>query len=228
MIEKSSGGRKKAAISWSSGKDSCYALYRLLNAGIYDFKYLVTTVTSNYGRVSMHGVREELLEKQSNSLGIPILRVEIPKNCTNEAYEKKMSEAVERLKSEGIEYIVFGDLYLEDIKEYRESKLKGTGIEPLFPLWGEDTKDLAEKIIKSGLKAKITCIDPSRVSADFAGKDFDNKFLAELPETVDPCGENGEFHTFVFDAPIFKNPLKIITGKLVERDGFVFTDLVPD
>lgn len=228
MKAKAPVSAKKAAISWSSGKDSCYALYLLEKTGLYDFIYLVTTVTASYGRVSMHGVREELLEKQSESLGIPLLKVEIPPNCTNETYERKMSEAMERLRSEGVEYMAFGDIFLQDIKEYRENRLKGTGIQPLFPLWGKETGKLAEEIIEAGIHARITCIDPSKVSDDIAGLDFDYQLLAKLPESVDPCGENGEFHSFVHAAPMFENQLKIRNGETVERDGFVFTDILQE
>lgn len=219
--------KKKAAISWSSGKDSCYALHLLQATGLYEFKYLVTTVTASYDRVSMHGVRDELLEEQSRALGIPSLKVEIPANCTNEMYEKEMSRAIDKLKSEGVKYIAFGDIFLQDIREYRESRLEGTGIEPLFPLWGKDTRKLADEIIGSGIRARITCLDPSKLSSSMAGMEYDERLIARLPEGVDPCGENGEFHTFVYDAPSFEIQLKIRSGETVEREGFVFTDLIP-
>ncbi len=226
--EKAAVPRKKAAISWSSGKDSCYALHLLHKTGLYDFKFLVTTVTTSYNRVFMHGVREELLKKQSESLGIPLLRVDIPPHCDNETYERRMSQAIDKLITEGVEYIAFGDIFLQDIKKYRESKLEGTGIKPIFPLWGMEPGKLAMEIIESGIRARITSLDPSRVSPDICGLDYDKDLLNRIPDTVDPCGENGEFHTFVYSAPLFHEPVKIRVGESVERDGFVFTDLIPE
>ncbi len=227
MKYKSQALKKKTAFSWSSGKDSSYALHLLNRTGLYDVRYLVTTVTDSYRRVSIHGVREELLEEQAKSLGIPLMKVEIPPDCTNEIYERKMLEVTRRLRSEGIEHMAFGDIFLQDIREYRERKLAGTGIEPLFPLWGRDTGKLANEIINAGIKARITCLDPSKIQPDLAGMEYDSGLLESLPETADKCGENGEFHTFVYGSPMFATDLKIKTGKTVKRDGFVFTDLIP-
>lgn len=218
--------RKKAAISWSSGKDSCYALQLLDRTGLYDFRYLVTTVTTAYERVSMHGVRRELLKEQSDSLGIPLLNVEIPPNCSNEDYERIMNENIENLRSEGVKYMVFGDIFLQDIRDYRERQLNGTGIKPLFPLWGKETSKLAHEIIESGIRARVVSLDPSKVSPKLCGLDFDADLLNQLPENVDRCGENGEFHTFVYSTPMFSKPIEIRNGETVERDGFIFTDLL--
>ena len=215
----------KAAVSWSSGKDSAYALFRTIQSGNYEVAALLTTVTSTYDRISMHGVRRALLGEQSRAIGIPLMEVEIPPGCDNATYEKRMIEATDRMKTEGIEYIIFGDIFLQDVREYREKNLKGTSITPVFPLWGENTHDLAKKIIGSGVEAVIVCLDPSKIDRKFGGNSFDTGFLDSIPEEVDPCGENGEFHTFVHNAPFFTKNIPVAIGEKVERDGFLFTDL---
>ncbi len=219
--------KRKAAMSWSSGKDSSMAAFKVLKSGKLNIVTLLTTVNADYGRITMHGVREALLQKQADACGMHTLKVEIPKNSNNEIYENAMKKAIEALKKQNVEYIIFGDIFLEDVKEYRIRMMKGTGIEPLFPLWGMDTKILAKEIINSGIKAKVSCLDPRKLDYSFGGSDFDELFLDRLPESVDPCGENGEFHTFVYSAPFFKDPIRIRTGESVLRDGFYFTDLVP-
>lgn len=216
----------KAAMSWSSGKDSSMALYTILKSGKLSIATLLTTVNSDYKRITMHGVREDLLEKQANACGLDTLKVEIPKNSNNEIYENAMKRAIDELKKQDIEYIIFGDIFLEDVKEYRIRMMKGTGIEPLFPLWGKDTKVLAKEIINAGIKARVSCLDPRKLDYSFGGSDFNLDFLNALPGNVDPCGENGEFHTFVYSAPFFKEPIHIKTGESVLRDGFYFTDLI--
>lgn len=218
----------KAAMSWSSGKDSSMALYYILNSGKYNVMTLLTTVNSDYDRVTMHGVREGLLQKQSMACGLPILKVEIPKGSTNEIYSNAMLRAIDKLKEQEVEYMIFGDIFLEDVRDYRIKMMKGTGIEPVFPLWGKDTSKLALEIIGSGIKAKVSCLDPGKVDKAMGGADFDQHFLGRLRDGVDPCGENGEFHTFVYDAPFFKSPINIKTGKSVLREGFYFTDLIPE
>ena len=217
--------RPKAAVSWSSGKDSAYALFRTIESGNYEVVALLTTVTSTYDRISMHGVRRALLEEQSRATGIPLMEVEIPTGCDNKTYEEQMDKATDRMKAEGIEYIIFGDIFLQDIREYREKNLKGTGITPVFPLWGENTHDLAKKIIGSGIEAVIVCLDPSKIDRNFGGNSFDAGFLNSIPPEADPCGENGEFHTFVHNAPFFRGKIPVVVGDNVERDGFLFTDL---
>ncbi len=219
--------KPKAAVSWSSGKDSAFALLEVLRKGNFNIVSLLTTVTSTYDRISMHGVRNELLQKQSDSIGIPSLKIEIPPKCSNEIYEGKMKSATEQLKRKGVEYLIFGDIFLEDVRKYRETKLAGSGITPVFPLWGRKTPDLAKEIIRSGISARLVCLDPAKVGKEFGGLRFDLSLLNRLPENVDPCGENGEFHTFVYEAPFFNKRVDVEVGISVERDGFLFTDLVP-
>ena len=217
----------KAAMSWSSGKDSSMALYEVLQSGRFNVVTLLTTVNSDYERVSMHGVREELLQRQALASGLPVLKVEIPKKSTNQIYEEAMRQAIGELKRQGVEYIIFGDIFLQDVRDYRIRMMEGTGIEPVFPLWGKNTTELAIDIIKSEVKAKVSCLDPRKVDKSLGGADFDNAFLGKLPSGVDPCGENGEFHTFVYSAPFFKQPISVRTGESVLREGFYFTDLIP-
>ena len=221
------GDRPKAVVSWSSGKDSAYALWKVRTEAELDVVGLLTTVTREFGRVSMHGVREALLEAQARAVGLPLLRVEIPHPCPNEVYERAMAGAVERMRSQGVTHLVFGDLFLEDIRAYRESRLAGTGLRPVFPLWGRPTAPLAEEMIASGLVADLVCVDPRLLGRNFAGRRFDRAFLKELPPSVDPCGERGEFHTFVSAGPMFEAPIPIERGEVVEREGFVFADLRP-
>ena len=219
--------RPKALVAWSSGKDSAFALHeaRRRGRGELDIVGLLTTLTEDYRRVSMHGVREELLDLQAEALGLPCRKVRIPAGCVNADYERAMGDAVAAARAEGIERVVFGDLFLEDVRAYRERMLAGSGIEPVFPLWGRPTAELAAEMVASGLEARIVCVDPRRLPASFAGRRFDAAFLAELPDGVDPCGENGEFHTCVTDGPMFDRPVRAVRGETVTRDGFVFTDL---
>lgn len=227
MLEKESDGLPKAAVSWSSGKDSAYALLSAIRSREYELVALLTTVTSTYDRVSMHGVREELLARQSENIGLPVIKAVIPPNSSNEVYESVMQEATEKLKKSGVEYLIFGDIFLKDVREYREARMKGTGIKPVFPLWGMDTKELSKKIIESGIVASIVCLDPKKLDKKFGGAIYDHDFLESLPEDVDRCGENGEFHTLVHKTPFFKKDIPVAIGVSVERDGFLFTDLYP-
>jgi uncharacterized protein (TIGR00290 family) len=215
--------RPKAVVSWSSGKDSAYALHRVRSAGGLAVVGLLTTVTSTFDRVSMHGVRRTLLDAQARAVGLPMEVVEIPEHCPNEVYEAAMGRTVARLRESGVERMVFGDLFLREIREYRESRLKGTGIRPVFPLWGEPTDRLARRMIEDG--AHLVCIDTRKVPAAWAGRRFDEPLLRELPASVDPCGENGEFHTFVSDGPGFRRAIGVRLGRREERPPFRFADL---
>ena len=212
-------------MSWSSGKDSAWALYKLQQDPEIELVGLFCTVNKEFDRIAMHGVRVELLLLQAKNLGLPIEIIEIPYPCSNEDYEKIMGQFIQRIKSENIEYIAFGDLFLEDIRKYREEKLNGTGISPVFPIWNIPTDELAREMINSGLKTIITCIDPKQTPIEYAGKEFDESFLDNLPDSVDPCGENGEFHSFVYDGPMFREKLDIKVGDIVHRDDFVFVDI---
>jgi uncharacterized protein (TIGR00290 family) len=214
-------------MSWSSGKDSTMALDVIRRDEDIDVVALLVTMNAAADRVAMHAVRRTLVEAQADRLGLALNTIEIPSPCTNEVYELRMSEAIDSALADGIEHFVFGDLFLEDVRSYREKKLAGTGISPLFPLWGQPTNTLAQSMIDSGVKAVVTCADPSHISASFAGRFFDASLLAELPASVDPCGERGEFHTFVFDGPGFSSPIDIEVGEVVEREGFAFCDLRP-
>jgi uncharacterized protein (TIGR00290 family) len=217
----------RALVSWSSGKDSAFALWEVARAGAFEIVGLLTTVTESYGRVSMHGVREEILDRQAQAAGLPCRKVRIPAGCSNADYERAMGEAVRAAVSCGVAHIVFGDLFLEDIRAYRERMLAGTGLSPVFPLWGRDTGKLAREMLAAGLAATVVCVDPKKLLASFAGRAFDAAFLADLPAGVDPCGENGEFHTCVTAGPMFTGALSTLPGEVVLRDGFVFADLVP-
>jgi uncharacterized protein (TIGR00290 family) len=214
------------AVAWSGGKDSAFALYRLQQDPAYRVAALLTTLTEGYGRISMHGVREELLNAQAAALGLPVYPAWIPPRADNQTYEAAMGRAIERMKGDGIRAIAFGDLFLEDIRAYREKMLAGSGVEPVFPVWGEDTAALARAVIEAGFRATLCCVDPRSVPPEFAGREYDASLLAELPPGVDPCGENGEFHTFVWNAPNFSRPLPVTAGERVERDGFWFADLM--
>jgi len=214
-------------LSWSSGKDSAWALHVLRQRPEYEVTGLFCTVNRDFQRVAMHAVRVALLERQAEAAGLPVRVIPIPNPCTNADYEAVMSEFVSESRQQGIEYFAFGDLFLEDIRRYREDRLAGTGITPIFPLWDRPTKELSRDMVTGGLRARITCIDPARLSPEFAGHEYDKSFLNRLPETVDPCGENGEFHTFAFDGPMFDKAVNVGVGETVSRDGFVFTDLLP-
>lgn len=218
---------KRVMLSWSSGKDSAWALQRLRADPDVELAGLFTTVNREFDRVAMHGVRRSLLEAQAASIGLPLQTIPIPHPCPNEEYEAAMSAFVARAKAGGVTHFAFGDLFLEDIRRYREQKLAGTGIEPLFPLWGEATRALAQEMVAHGLRAAITCVDPKQAPREWAGRMFDGELLAAMPEGVDPCGERGEFHTFVCDGPMFREPVGVAVGEIVERDGFVFADLLP-
>jgi len=216
---------KRVALSWSSGKDSAWTLHLLRRDPAVEVVALVTTLNEAFDRVAMHAVRRELLEAQAESAGLPLWAVPLPWPCSNEQYEARMRGLCARAVGEGVEAMAFGDLFLADIRAYREKQLAGTGLEPLFPLWQIPTAQLARDMIAAGLRAKITCVDPKVLSREFAGRDFDAAFLADLPPAVDPCGENGEFHSFVYEGPMFSKPIQLLTGEIVERDGFVFADL---
>jgi uncharacterized protein (TIGR00290 family) len=218
--------RAKALISWSSGKDSAFALHEIRRAGEFEVVGALTTVTETFGRVSIHGVRQEILRAQLNAAGLQPTIVPISYPCPNEIYEARMGEAVESAVRDGITHIIFGDLFLEDIRAYREQKLAGTGVTPLFPLWGRPTLQLAQQMIASGFEATIATVDLKQLPADFAGRKFDPQLLADLPDGVDPCGENGEFHTCVVAGPIFSRRLAVVLGERVERDGYAYCDLV--
>ena len=202
------------------------ALYRILNAEDYEIVCLLTTITDRFHRVSMHGVREELLDTQAESLGYRLEKVMIPYPCPNQVYEEKMANVLSVWKAKGVRHVIFGDLFLGDIRKYREEKLAQIGMIPVFPLWMSDTNQLAWEMLKTGFRAVITCVDPRKLSPAFAGRFFDESFLRSIPPQVDPCGENGEFHTFVYDGPVFKRPISVRVGEIVTRDGFVFADLV--
>jgi uncharacterized protein (TIGR00290 family) len=216
---------KNILLSWSSGKDSAWALHLLSQQKDVRVAALVTTFNTVANRVAMHAVRRALVEEQAERIGVPLWQVELPWPCSNAQYEELMRGVCQRAVSEGIEAIAFGDLFLEDIRAYREHQLEGTGLEPLFPVWKIPTDQLASQMIAAGVKAKITCVDPSKLDKSFAGKDFDSDLLRSLPAQVDPCGENGEFHTFVYDSPVFARCLDVHVGEVVERDGFVFADV---
>lgn len=218
--------RRRAVVSWSSGKDAAWALHLVRQQGLLETVGLLTSINAEFQRVSMHGVRRELLEQQARAAGLPLLTVELPWPCSNEEYERRMGLACARLRAEGVEVVVFGDIFLADVRQYRERQLAGTGIEPLFPLWGRGTRELALDMLAGGMRARISCLDPARVSRCFAGAEFTADLVRSLPASVDPCGENGEFHTFVFDAPVFAHALDVAAGDVVERDGFVYADLL--
>jgi uncharacterized protein (TIGR00290 family) len=214
-------------LAWSSGKDSAFALHALRQAGDVDVLGLLTTVNATHDRVAMHAVRRELLEIQADAAGLPLRVVAIPWPCSNAEYEAAMAQAMEEARRDGVEAVAFGDLFLEDVRRYREDRLAAAGVQPLFPLWGRPTRALAEEMIASGLRATLTCIDPTKLPSSFAGREFDAALLASLPTGVDPCGENGEFHSFAWDGPMFRRPVAFRPGEVVERDGFAFADLLP-
>ena len=201
------------------------ALHRVLRSKDFEIVCLLTTITDRFHRISMHGVREELLDAQAQSVGYPIEKVVIPYPCSNQVYEEKMVNFLSDWKTKGVRHVIFGDLFLEDIRNYREQKLSQIDMTPVFPLWGEDTAELAREMLKVGFRAVVTCVDPKRLEPKFAGHLFDEAFLRNIPPDVDPCGENGEFHTFVYDGPIFNQPISVKVGETVTRDGFTFTDL---
>lgn len=221
--------RERAAVLWSGGKDSALALREVRRSGQYEVASLVTTVTEDYDRVSMHGVRRALLEKQADSLGIPLEMVLIPKRSSNEEYGARMAGALARLKAADVHAVVAGDIFLEDVRRYREERLREAGMRALFPLWNRDTGDLARAFIAEGFDAVTTCVDGHVLDGSWAGRAFDAGFLADLPSGVDPCGENGEFHTFVYGGPVFGEKVRWVRGEVVLRDDrFYYCDLLPE
>ncbi|MCW0505413.1 adenine nucleotide alpha hydrolase [Aeromonas piscicola] len=219
--------KTKVLLSWSSGKDSAWALHTLRQDPAIEVVGLFTTLNQTFERVAMHGVRKQLLMQQAECVGLPLTSIDLPWPCTNEDYARIMTDFIAGVVAEGIHHMAFGDLFLEDVRAYREKQLMGTGIEPLFPLWGSDTAELAQQMMAAGLKARISSLDPKKLDASLGGHEFDPVLLAALSAEVDPCGENGEFHTLAWDGPMFLRPLAIRVGETVVRDGFVFTDLLP-
>jgi uncharacterized protein (TIGR00290 family) len=218
--------KPKALIAWSSGKDCAWALHEARRSGDYDIVGALTTVTDSFQRVSMHGVREELLAAQLAAAGLPSMTVRIPYPCPNESYERAMAEALARAKADGVTHVIFGDLFLADLRAYREEKMKSVGMSCVFPLWQRPTAALARDMIAGGVEAYLAVVDLAKLDASFAGRRFDEALLADLAEGVDPCGENGEFHSFVAAGPMFKRRVAVTKGDVVQRDGFVFADLV--
>jgi uncharacterized protein (TIGR00290 family) len=218
--------RTRVALSWSGGKDSALVLWTLRRR-LLEPVALITSVTETYERISMHGVRRELLARQAKALEIPLVEVVIPPDCVNAIYDARMAEAFAAAPLSAVDAVAFGDLFLEDVRAYREGRLAASGKRGLFPLWGHDTAALAREFIDAGFEATLVCIDPHVLDASFCGRRYDERLLAELPPDVDPCGENGEFHTFVSAGPIFAAPIACERGEIVERDGFVFCDLTP-
>ena len=224
-----SGGaaRPKAWLAWSSGKDSAWALHIVREAGEFEVVALLTTVNRTYERVAMHAVRESLLEMQAAAAGLPLVKAPITSPCSNEISEAAMNAATQRARDEDVRHVIFGDLFLEDIRAYREANLARCGMTPVFPLWQKDTSLLAEQMLAGGLSARLTCVDPRKLGREFAGRRFDADLLRDLPASVDPCGENGEFHTFACAGPMFREPIRVEAGEIVERDGFIFADFLP-
>jgi uncharacterized protein (TIGR00290 family) len=218
-------------LSWSGGKDSAWALHLLRQNANYEVVGLLTTINEQFRRVAIHGFREELLDLQAASLGLPLRKVDLPFPCTNADYESRMATVCAQAAAEGIHGIAFGDLFLEDIRAYRIARLAGTGLEPIFPVWcptlGVSTAALAQQMIAAGLRAHLTCIDPRALAPSFAGRTFDHSLLADLPPAVDPCGERGEFHTFAFAGPMFSRNIPVVAAQTVERDNFLYAELLP-
>ena len=218
---------EKVLLAWSGGKDSAISLYEIQSRGQYEIVSLLTTINEYYDRVSMHGVRRALVEQQAYSLGLPLEKVFVSKSCSNEEYESKMSEVLTKFKEDGITQVVYGDVYLEWVKTYREDNLTKLGMKGIFPIWGRETTELTQSFITLGFQAVITCVDTKVLNGRFLGRKLDKHFLAELPPNVDPGGENGEFHSFVFAGPIFKKKIAYTLGESVLRDSFYFCDLLP-
>jgi uncharacterized protein (TIGR00290 family) len=217
---------KRILLSWSSGKDSAWSLHVLRQRGEYEVVGLLTTFNEVADRVAMHAVRRELVERQAAATGLPLWAVPLPWPCSNDEYESRMAQTCAKAIAEGIEGVAFGDLFLEDVRAYRIKQMKDTGLEPIFPLWGLPTRALAKEMIAGGTRAKLTCVDTEKLDRSFVGREFDEALLADLPEEVDPCGERGEFHSFVYAGPIFDSALAISVGETVIRDQFVFSDLL--
>jgi uncharacterized protein (TIGR00290 family) len=221
--------RPKALLSWSSGKDCAWSLHVARLQGDLEIVGLLTTFNAQFDRVAMHGVRRALVETQARATGLPLWDIPLPWPCSNEEYESRMAGAIARARGEGITHMLFGDLFLEDIRAYRESKLQGTGITPVFPIWGAraDTATLAHTMQSAGVRAMLSCVDSKQLDARFAGREWNPQLLAELPPSVDPCGENGEFHTFCHAGPMFAAPIAVTAGEVVVREQFVYADLLP-
>jgi uncharacterized protein (TIGR00290 family) len=215
----------KLMASWSSGKDSAWMLHRLKQDPSIEVAALLTTMNERFDRVAMHAVRRRMLEAQSHAAAVPLWTIPLPWPCTNEQYESRMRDAVGKAVAAGFTHVAFGDLFLEDVRRYREDHLDGTGLTPIFPLWGMPTRALAEEMIDGGLRAILTCVNPQHLDRSFAGRQFDRALLRDLPPGVDPCGERGEFHSFAYDGPMFARPVVAATGEVVDRDGFVFADV---
>lgn len=220
--------KKKALVSWSSGKDSAWTLHVLRQTGQYEVIGLLTTMNSAFDRVAMHGTRREVLEAQARAADLPLYAIPLPWPCSNEQYENAMGKACAEAAAGGIEVIAFGDLFLEDVRRYREEKLAGTGLTPVFPLWGLPTDALAREMLGSGLRARIVCVDPRKLPKQYAGQDLDEAMLDAMPEGVDPCAERGEFHTVAYAGPMFRHPVPVENGDVVERDGLVYADVKVD
>ncbi len=219
---------EQVLVAWSGGKDSAMALDRLLQSEEVEIAALLTTVTDGYDRISMHGVRQTLLEQQVEALGYPLERVVIPQECSDEQYGELMRTALLSYRQRGVDRVVFGDLFLEDVRAYREDRLKQVEMQPIFPVWGVDTAELAASFFERGFRAIVTCVDTAQLDGEFAGREYDPQFVADLPDGVDPCGENGEFHSFVYDGPLFSQPIAVTRGERVLReDQFYFCDLLP-
>ena len=221
---------KRALLSWSSGKDSAWALHTLRQQSAVELVGLLTTFNEAAGRVAMHAVRRELVDLQAAAVGVPLWPVPLPSPCSNEVYERIMSQVVSQARAGGITHIAFGDLFLEDVRAYRIRQLAGSGIEPMFPIWStpRGTPALAKRMIDAGLRAVLTCVDPRHLDSTFVGRSFDAALLTELPSIVDPCGERGEFHTFCHAGPMFRSEIRVVLGEKVERDGFSFADFRPE
>ena len=217
----------RAFLSWSSGKDAAFALHEVRRLGLANVVGVLTAIDEAADRVQMHGVRQALLDRQIEALGLPAIKVMLPNPCPNGIYEARMEEAFGRLRAEGVRHLIYGDLFLEDIRAYRLKQMEAAGMQAIFPLWGRDTGGLAKAMIASGLKARVACIDTRRLDRSFAGRVFDDNFLRDLPAGIDPCGENGEFHTVVTAGPIFAAPIATSVGEIVERDGFAYADVIP-
>lgn len=220
--------RPKALLSWSSGKDSAWALHVLRAQGELDVVGLLTTFNEQAARVAMHAVREQLVELQAEAAGVPLWKVPLPHPCPNDEYERRMGEAVARAREQHIEVVAFGDLFLEDVRAYREKQLEGSGLRAVFPLWHRPTAPLAREMVGAGVRAIVTSLDPKQLDPSFVGRPWDGQMLDVLPEGVDPCGENGEMHTFVYDGPMLSRSIPVRVGEILERDGFWYADLVPE
>jgi len=217
----------RVVLSWSSGKDSAWTLYQLQQSEDIEIVGLLTTINAEFNRVAMHAVREELLDAQAKAADLPLFKVPLPWPCSNAEYESAIKSAFEKIRVEyDVTHIAYGDLFLEDVRQYRINLMKESSLTPLFPIWGLPTKELASTMVANGLSAYLTCVDPKQLSSDFSGHQFNKEFLSSIDENVDPCGENGEFHTYVYSGPMFKSEIPVQVGEIVKRDGFVFTDLM--